>query len=253
MSRSNQSNLVNPAKRFFDWAGKKGEVQYFDKTLGEDGENVTVEMPFKFLVLDRVAQITGGKKVGQGKNKQFIGYWSNAIRDTRTDHLVVRSKDGIVGEGLYEDVKKITGVKFMTGLYIAFYDENKTLQIGYFKIKGSALTAWIESTKGMNVESGVFTLTRGEKVENDDEGFYYVPQFTHSTKVSDDTEAAAVELDVELQAYLKAYFSRGTEQAIAVGGHYDAQTPLAHLNGEPDFPERTGAELEPVDESDLPF
>ena len=43
MSRSNQTDLINPAKRFVDFAGGDGVLRYFDKSLGEKGENVNIE------------------------------------------------------------------------------------------------------------------------------------------------------------------------------------------------------------------
>ncbi len=139
MSRSNQTELINPATRFMEWSGGEGVIRYFDKTLGEKGENVEVPLPFKFLVLDKVAQITGGID----RDGTYTGFWSNAVRNTKTQKLVVRSKAGVEAQGLYEDIKNYPGAKFMTGLYIAYYDEDKVLQIGYLKIKGAALTAWM--------------------------------------------------------------------------------------------------------------
>jgi hypothetical protein len=258
MSRSNNVDLTNPAQRFFEWKARSGELTYYDKSLGENGENVTVPVPFKFLILDKVAQITGGKKIGQGKDKQFIGYFSNAIRNTKTEKFVVRDKNGIVGEGLYENVKKITGVKFMIGLYIAFYGDNKELQIGYLKLKGCAMSAWIEFSKNhRNLYDGAFSITRGIEDEDEDGKAYYHPAFAHSTNVTTETDDLAKELDVELQEYLKAYFARNHEEAVAVeavettgfaqvatvGGRYDAQAPGGF----------NPAEDQEDDGSDLPF
>ena len=256
MSRSNNVDITNPATRFFEWKARNGELTYFDKTLGDGGENVPVPIPFRFLILDKVAQITGGKKIGHGKEKQFIGYFSNAIRNTKTEKFVVRDKHGIVGEGLYEEVKKITGVKFMIGLYIAFYNDKKELEIGYLKLKGSAMSAWIDFTKAhRNLYDGAFSVARGEADEDEDGRTYYHPLFTHHANVSAEADEQAKELDRQLQEYLTAYFAR-TEQiaegvaetaefagpqtmTAAVGSRYDAQAPGFNPSEE--------------DEEDLPF
>ena len=42
MSRSNNTELINPAKRFYEWNGDKGGFRYFDKQLGEKGERIEV-------------------------------------------------------------------------------------------------------------------------------------------------------------------------------------------------------------------
>lgn len=246
MSRSNNTELINPAKRFFDWSGAEGRIQYFDKEIGEKGENVEVPIPFKFLVLDRVAQITGGIDRG-GK---YEGFWSNAVRNLKTQPLTVRSKQGIEAQGLYDQIKGTPGVKYMTGLYIAFYDEEGLLQIGYLKIKGAALTAWIEFTKlHRDIYAGAFGITGNNECKKGT-NTYFEPTFQHYPKVSDEADEAAKELDRQLQEYLTAYFTQEVEQKAiavgqqfsgepefeardedvpAVGGQYDPQTPLEDL------------------------
>lgn len=202
MSRSNQTELINPAQRFFEWSGGEGEVRYFDKTLGEKGENVTIDLPFKFLVLDKVSQVTGGID----RDGHYVGFWSNAIKNTKTQKLIVRSKNGVEIQGYYGDIKNHPGVRFMTGLYIAFYDDDKNLQIGYLKIKGAALTAWIEFTKShRNIYEGAFSID-GKTKQKKGSTTYYEPVFKHSANVSEEADNAAKELDVHLQEYLTAYF-----------------------------------------------
>lgn len=239
MSRSNNTELVNPAVRFFDWSGADGKVQYFDKELGEKGENVEVPLPFKFLVLDRVAQITGGLDRGD----KYEGFWSNAVKNLKTQGFVVRSKQGIEAQGLYENIKGTPGVKFMTGLYIAFYDDDKQLQIGYLKIKGAALTAWIEFTKAhRDIYQGAFGITGSEKCKKGT-NTYYEPVFEFFSNVSDEADAMAKELDVHLQEYLTAYFANNgiaeveaefSGKAMAVGGQHDPQAPLARPEDDED-------------------
>ncbi len=203
MSRSNKTDLVNPAVKFFDWSGSEGKIQFFDKTKGEKGENVTVGFPFKFLVLDRVTQITGGID----RNGSYTGFWSNAVRNLKTQSLTVKSKQGVEAQGLYADIKGTPGVKFMTGLYVGFYD-GKELQIGYFKMKGAALTAWIEHTKlHREIETGAFSIIGAEKCKKG-ATTYYEPTFEYIANVSDEAEAAAIALDKKLQEYLTLYFAQ---------------------------------------------
>jgi hypothetical protein len=250
MSRSNQTELVNPAVRFFDWAGATGEVTYFDKTRGENGERVAVDLPFRFLILDKMTQVTGGVE----RYGKYEGFWSNAIRSTelKTRPLVVRSKQGVECQGLYEQIKGHHGVKFMTGLYIAFYDENEHLQIGYLKLKGAALTAWIEFTKPIkNVYDGAFSIV-GRVQKKKGATTYYEPEFKHTTKLKPETEESATALDRDvLQPYLTAYFAQQQEPeqslaaAAGVSGNGD-------YSGDPHLIEPPMPEFDPSDD-DIPF
>lgn len=229
MSRSNPTTATSPATRFFEWAAEKGELQYYDK---ETKENVTVKLPFSFMVLDEVSQVGGGIKV----NGKFDGYWSNMVKNLNTQIITVRSKSGVVAQGLYSELKERKGLHYVKGLFIAFYDNSKTLQIGYVKFKGSSLSAWFDFTKTVrNIYQGAITIKRKSDVVHGDKGDYYTPVFVHKADITDESDAAAKSLDAAVQEYLTAYFAHKgeeveatteTEKAVAVGGQFDAQAPL---------------------------
>ncbi len=230
MSRSNNTELQNPANRFFEWDGAAGAVRYYDK---EAQTNVQVKLPVRFLVLDRVSQVTGGIDQGGG----YIGFWSNTVRNTKVQPFTVRSKQGVVTQGLYEHIKGHPGVKYMQGLYIAYKGDDASFQIGYLKIKGAALTAWIEFTKiHRNIYQGVFAIV-GNEEQKKGATTYYSPVYEFSATVPEAAENAAIELDKQLQEYLTEYFSqKGIEEveqeysetpqfAAAVGSHTGPEAP----------------------------
>lgn len=236
MSRSNKTDLVNPAVRYFEWAGDEGFIRYYDK---EAEQNVSVDLPFRFLILDRVTQVGGGIDRGD----KYEGFWSNAVRNIKTQAITVRSKQGIEAQGLYEDIKGTPGVKFITGLYVAFKNGNPELEIGYLKLKGAALTAWIDFTKAhRDIYNGAFGIVDKEKKKKGKTD-YYAPVFQHFPDVSAESESQAVALDEQLQEYLTAYFAQAGieevereftgEKAVAVGSEYDAQRPIE--TAEPEY------------------
>lgn len=234
MSRSNNTDINNPAQRFFDWKGGEGEITYYDK---DKEERVSVPLPFRFLVLDRVAQVGGG--IGRGQD--YKGFWSNAVRDTRREPFTVRTKDGVYAEGLWKEIKD-QHTSFVTGLYIAFYDDDKNLQLGYLKLKGAANGAWIDFTNKTqkDIYKGVFTI---KDRELDDSGpvKFYKPVFQWSDKVSDETNNIALSLDADvLQPYLKAYFTK--TQEVEYSGHGDAYEPeqAAAVAAGAEIPAQTG-------------
>ena len=196
MSRSNPQGSTNPCTKWFEWSGSAGSLYYYDK---EKAEKVEVEMPFTFLVLDQLSTITGYS------DDQSAGIWSNEIRSTGTDRLVVRTKNGILGAGKYEDVKNLKGARYTKSIYIAYYDEKKKLQLGNFKAVGAALSSWIEFSKGKNLFKDAVTLGGSTKAKKGTTT-YFIPEFT-TKEVSEKTEEAAKELDVQLQAFLSEYIN----------------------------------------------
>lgn len=202
MSRSNNTEIKNPAVKFFQWSGGDGRIKWYDK---ETKENVFVDAPFTFLVLDKLITITGFCDDEQS------GYWSNEIRNTKRDILTVRTKSGIKKQGYYDEVKNLVGAKFAQSVYIAFYDDDKQLQIGNFKFNGCAVSSWIEFCKGRDVYKGAIKIS-GATEEKKGATKYFAPVFEAKEDVSESANEAAIELDKQLQEYLTAYFAmRGAE------------------------------------------
>lgn len=211
MSRSNNTNLINPATIRYEWNGESGGFKYFDKSKGEKGERVHVPLPFTFLVLDILSTIKGYS------DNLKCGFWSNEIRNTKTDELTVRSKRGIEAEGLYQTVianRGIVGAKYCQSVYIAVYNEKRELVIANLSLVGSALSAWIEYRKKNDVYKGAIKV--GDMIEKKKgKTVYFEPVFT-PVDVKPETDAKAKELDAELQKYLTSYLSRNKEQVAPV-------------------------------------
>jgi len=234
MSRSNNTDLINPAERFFEWNGKAGQIEWYDK---EEKKSVVVQFPFPFLILDRVSQVTGGVD----RDDTFDGYWSNAVRNLQTDIFTVRSKSGIVATGLYRDIKNVKGVKFMTGLYIAYYNDDKELTIGYLKVKGAILGAWIEFSKNKKIYEDGFVIT-GKTARKKGANDYFEPIFNVLSTVKPETDEAAKVLDRELQEYLKAYFAQNgivAQAQVEADDEFDNEPPRFDEEPPEDFDDTT--------------
>lgn len=239
MSRSNPSdNTPNPATRWFEWNGEAGTVRYYDK---DAKQNVDVGIPFGFVLLDELGSVRGWHEPSQS------GIYSNEVRDTRQDVLVVKAfKGGTLAEGLYKDIKdrvSTMGGQFVANCYIAFKGADG-LEIGSIRFKGAALGAWMEFRKAHRaqlykkaVEIDGFTEGKKGRV------VFRVPTF----KVRDLSESShqiAVDLDAELQRFLADYLKRTKrEQAEHVATHAPAHEHDA-------APEPIGA---PLNDDDIPF
>jgi len=226
MSRSNpEIRLETPCTRFFEWSGDEGGFKYFDKAReqAEKGTGkVKVPLPFTFIVLDQLATVTGYSDSRQA------GFYSNEVRkkDIKDGIFKVRSGKELVCEGNWESIKgKDAGMKFAESVYIAYIGDDKKLVIGNIKMVGSSLNAWINYVSGERDEKGkrisephdpyvgaitVESMKEGKKGKT----VYQMPVFTPRS-LKPETEALVLELDKELQAYLKDYFAKKALEDIA--------------------------------------
>lgn len=256
MSRSNNTELINPSKTFFEWSGSLGKLKYFDKNIGEKGTNVLVELPFTFLVLDKLVTIKGFSDAAQS------GFWSNEIRNLKTEKLIVKTKKGTEQEDFYANLAPTLnkGACYSQSVYIAYF-ENEVLTIGNLNLSGSAIGPWIEYCKGKNIFKGAITIasalpaTKGATK-------YFIPVFKEVKELKPETETSAIELDKVLQEYLTAYFKRSGLQENITPDEVVTNKQKEDINGFDKHEEKWLAKdkeaLEPVDtfysqEDDLPF
>lgn len=206
MSRSNPT-LTNPATRFFEWSGSKGQLEFYDK---EKKERINVPLPFEFLPLDELSTITGFSARAKSS------YWSNEVRNIKNDTLTVRSKNGVEQEGTYDTLADVRakGAKYAKSIYI-MYKTREGWQIGNIKAHGSALSSWIEFSGTCKPQNGKVTVTKGDVLQTPKGDDYYPPVFEYGSADYEEN-GIAMDLDRELQVYLNQYlaaaqFNRGQE------------------------------------------
>lgn len=228
-----QERPTNPAKLYLKV--KSGNIVYYDK---ESQENITVPTPFEFIVLDQLATIKGWS------DQDESGFWSNEVRRVGTDVLTVRTSKGMKEQGIWREIKgsaSLAGAKYNSSVYIA-YKGKDGLEVANLALTGAALNAWIEFTSKNRVNSNKVILASWEDAKKGSVQ-YKVPVF-QAVPLKDDEKAEAVELDRELQEYLKEYFSYtpddGHDESSAKGTSKDVVID--------DFDEN-----ETIDLSDIPF
>jgi hypothetical protein len=208
MSRSNPNETqTNPAVRFYDWSGSEGKFKYYDK---EKKENVFLPLPFAFIPLDLLSTTKGYDE------KAGLGFYSNEIRNTKTDMLTVRTKNGIVMTGLYENVKEklsSRGLDYVQSVYVAI-KEGSGYVMANLQLKGSALGPFIEFCKGKKL-SEIAVKVGESKPMKKGATKYFEPVYT-AIKVSEAANEAAIVLDKELQEYLVPYLAKNAS-TVAVG------------------------------------
>lgn len=201
MSRIDDNEAKTPSKYFLQWDGTNGGFNYWDKSKGEKGEKVHVNLPFSFMALDTLATVKGFN------DKTQSGYWSNEVRNTTKDILVVRTKNGIAAKGLYSDVianKACVGAKFCQSVYIVATIGDKPI-IANIQMMGTALSAWIDFGKANKIYKGAITVA---STKDGKKGVtkYKTPVF-EAIGSTPKEDAEALEMGKELKAYLEIYLS----------------------------------------------
>lgn len=242
MSRSQPNERIpNPSTRWHEWNGETGHPRYYDKELKA---NVDLTLPFEFILLDRLCTITGWH------NPTEAGIFSNEIRDTRDEPLIVRSFKMLepIAEGFYADIKdkvKANGGKFTINMYIAYAPEVGKLELGSFRIHGAAMSAWFDFEndkenrpliykKGIRIAS---TL-HGEKGSGKKKIEWEAPVFEFYDLEEDEAVSAlAIDRDI-LQPYLTNYFARSRKEQAEPEGYVTLKKALeektASQSGEED-------------------
>jgi hypothetical protein len=216
VSRSNPANnKPNPSTRWFEWNGEQGTVRYYDK---QAKQNVDVGQEFTFVLLDELGAVGGWHEASQS------GIYSNEVRDTRQDVLLVKSfKGGTLAEGLYKAIKDkvaVAGGQFVANCYIAFKGDDG-FAIGSIKFKGAALSSWMDFRKANRAQLykkaiQIIGSTEGKKGRVT----YRMPTF-RLNDLSDATNDVAIGLDRELQEFLSSYLARTKRDQVDSTAHHD--------------------------------
>lgn len=187
------------------------------------GIEVVVPLPFRFVILENTSKICGGRDEGSN----WLPYRSNWVLDKdlkKNAVFTVRSKHGVEITGSYDEVRKLTGTKFMTSLFIAYMDEGE-MKIGSLEIAGSSLSSWIDLCKGVrNIYEGGFAIT-GSTKKKKGSNEYLAPIFERaSVPVSIDEKACALHANV-LMPYITAYLTQSAVDVVqAEAIQHDAAT-----------------------------
>lgn len=262
MSRSNPTDTTpNPAVRWFEWDGMKGKVRFYDKEAEnkdseKKGAQVEVKDGFTFMLLDETSTIKGWNDPEQ------CGVGSNEVRDTRQEAFVVRLFNKArtrVAEGPYQLIRDrimAAGGHFTTTCYIAFKPSKEApVAIAAIQFKGAALRAWMDFKKKNRKD----LYAKAVQIKGFQEGkkgsiTFRVPQF-FIKDVSEETNAQALELDKQLQAYLEGYFKR-TKSVASVTPPGEERGTASEDEMPPDMPDDPGTPPEvdePAPSDDVPF
>lgn len=90
--------LANFKLGFHFWDKEAGEI----RENGKRGQKIAIPTPFTFVLLEVYSKLSGKVETGP---KQYINYYSNKVKDTRTEPfgLFIKGGDGkAIGRGFYQ-------------------------------------------------------------------------------------------------------------------------------------------------------
>jgi hypothetical protein len=242
-SNPNENGQPNPSTRWFEWNGEQGVIRYYDK---DAKQNVDVGNDFTFLLLDQLGKVSGWHEASES------GIFSNEVKDTRADVLVVKAfkaTGGPLAEGLYKDIKDhvhTLGGQFVASCYIG-YKTDDGLAIGNIGFKGAALSAWMDFTKSHRsdlyskaIQINGFTEGKKGRIT------YRVPVFSVAG-TTPETDRAAVGLDAQLQSFLKHYLAKNKRDQVEASAPHVTDEDMP--TGEPQPPPYAPS----ITDDDIPF
>lgn len=201
MSRTTETSnkKKSPIKFWLSFKADSGKVVYTQKN--EDGEYQDVLLDeLEFVLMDSRASIAGWDDESSSR------IFSNLVRYTKDESFQVRSKKGVLVEGVYSDIKdKVValGGKFCTNLFV-LAKINGVFEPCVFQVSKTSQAAWSKFTEGKklyDLYNVLVKVTKGEEGKKGKIKFVY-PAF-ESTNVDPTLSDMADDFDKnELQPYL---------------------------------------------------
>ena len=230
-SQSNRRNAFqtpqsNPATKFLSWKSNDKCFSYYDK---EKAENVQVNLPFKFLVLDELASVKGWSDSLSGQIvSNEVKYISKEPITAKCYHKNAKGEatSTEIARGIYKDIKEkvnSAGAKYHKSVYVMLEDGT----IANIQMKGAVVQQWgnfTQKTKSRLPDEWVIV----EKHVDGKKGAvkFTTPDFKFERSISDSEAELADEAFNVLESYLKTYLAKSEpiikEEVEEEGNEYDA-------------------------------
>ncbi len=209
-----ETKSSNPATKFLEWKSNDKCFAYYDK---EKKENIQVQLPLKFVILEHYHTVKGWNDASES------GIYANEVLFTGSEEMTVKSfKGGEIAKGIYKEIKaKVNeaGGKYHRSIYAV----TNELEIINISIKGASVRSYSDF---IDKESDRVFTTNWIEVSNFKEGKkgsvkYTTPVFKKSTDIKDVSKIQP--FADTLQEYMKQYTSKKERVASEVDKYEDAK------------------------------
>jgi len=202
MSTSNRRQAFaqpqsNPSTKFIEWKSNDKCFSYYDK---DEQKNISIPLPFKFLVLDELHTIKGWNDATSS------AIYSNEVKFISKETLTVKPfKGNEIAKGLYKDIKEkivAAGGHYTKSIYIMLEDGS----LANIQLKGSAVQKWGDFTqKTRNRLPDEWVQVASALDGKKGAVKFWTPEFTFFKSLSESEMDLADEGFNILETYLKAY------------------------------------------------
>jgi len=191
---------TNPATKFVEWKSNDKAFNYYDK---ESKQNVSIPLPFKFLVLDELHTIKGWNDASSSQIN------SNEVKFISRDEMNVKPfKGNEIAKGLYKDIKekvKAAGGHYVKSVYCMLEDGS----IANLQLKGAACQSYGDFTAKTRSRLTDEWVVVDKAIEGKKGAVKYTtPGFAFEKSLSDSEADLADEAYNVLEAYLKTYLAK---------------------------------------------
>ena len=197
-----ETKSKNPAKKFLSWKSEEKKFGYYDK---EKEENVLIDLPFKFVILEHYHTVKGWNDASESR------IYSNEVFQIGNEELQVKSfKGGKIAEGLYKDNKPTivaAGGHYARSIYAVTND----LEIINISLKGTGVSSYSDFINDIgdgNFDKNWIEVTEAKELKKGKVN-YSIPVFKKSNAIKD--RSKLLPFAEELQDYMIDYKSEGTE------------------------------------------
>lgn len=217
MSRHSElsSTTSNPCNLRLTWKSSDKRFIAYDTIT----KTKTTLGNISFIVLAETVSICGFNE------QHNLGIFSNEIKNTQNEELCVRTKNGILVEGLYADIKAKLGPlggNFAQNLYVQL----KTGELAVLQLSGAVLKEWFnyKAANGNNISTHWVTIT-GINDMKKGAVKYSVPVLTLGTELTADEDNRAELLYNKITAYRKQSQPKSLDDIIQAHGDDDLDMP----------------------------
>ena len=198
----------NPTTKYLEWKSNDKVFGYYDKATGQ---NVKLELPFKFLFLEHYHTVKGWNDASES------GIWANEVFYIGKEPMTVRAfKGGEIASGLYKDIKakvQLAGGRYHRSIYVMLEDGS----LANISLKGAGVKEWsdfIETNK--NLTDNQWIEVNDAKEAKKGSIKYSTPNFTIGKNLTAQQSASADNSARELQTYMNEYFNKDVKQVEVV-------------------------------------
>ena len=216
-----ETKPTSPISKYLEWKSNDKCFSYYDK---EKKENIKVQIPLEFIVLEEYHTVKGFSDSDQ------TGIYSNEVLQISAEEMEVKTFKGrVIAKGIYNEIKQTVnsaGGTYHKSMYIITKD-NELLNLSF---KGAVVGKWSKFTEKGQFKRLKSEWVKIETVEDHKKGMvsYSTPNFEFSKKITTKDVNNIMPLVNEFTDYIANYFDNSSAKEIEVK---DAE----EVNSELDF------------------